>query len=803
MRILLASDHYPPFIGGAHRQTRLLASGMARRGHDVTVVTPWHGDLPTVEKDDGVVVHRIKQLRTALPALARDRRQRHQPPFPDPVTIWGLRRVIAATRPDVINVHGWFAFSVAAALGRRRIPLLVSARDYGYFCATRTLVQKGAPCDGPAPLKCLACAGSYYGAPKGWVTAAGVAMCRPLLVRKMTGLHSISSYVNEVTRRFLLGPGNPHMHGRFIEVTIPDFLAVDAPGVAGTDNPEVAAQLALLPNEPFILFVGAFRKVKGLETLFAAYRRLSSAPPLVLIGTFERDSPRDFPREAIVLTDVPHVAVMAAWDRAMFGVMPSLLPEPLGSAVAEAMSRGKPVIGTQLGGHVDMVDETNGILVPQGDAASLAQAMEELIRDPKRREAYGRAAAQRARTFAAPAVLPRMEQAYRDVIAAAEIEPMQDTTRDRLRILMVAPRSPLAQGGVERHVMEVSRRVVAAGADVEVLCAEPGGRAVSTVRRDGVLIRSVRAWPAKRDYYLAPRIWREVAREPWDLIHVQSYHTLVAPLAMLRALTLGVPYVVTFHGGGHSSRVRNRLRRAQRRALRPLLARAERLVATARFEIDLYGRELGLPREKFVLIPNGADLTAIDRSASERPGEPGLLASIGRLERYKGHHRVIAALPHVLEQQPDARLLVVGTGPYEAALHRQAAELGVDHRVEFTSVAAEDRSGMSALLQRVSLVVLLSDFETHPMVALEALAVGRPLLVADRGGLGELAADGLARAVPPDEIPRAVGHAILEELARPQQRGAPQLTSWDECVSRLLELYGSLALTRSHAKSLL
>ncbi len=357
---------------------------------------------------------------------------------------------------------------------------------------------------------------------------------------------------------------------------------------------------------------------------------------------------------------------------------------------------------------------------------------------------------------------------------------------------MVTPRNPLAQGGVERHVMEVSRRLLAAGVEVEVLCTEPGGPAVSSTHVDGILIRSVRAWPAKRDYYLAPRLWREMARERWDLVHVQCYHTFVPPLAMLRALTLGIPYVLTFHGGGHSSGLRNRLRRTQRRALHPLLARAERLVATARFEIDLYGRELGLPREKFVLIPNGGDLTTAEDGAFEVDGEPGLLASIGRLERYKGHQRVIAALPHVLAQRPDARLLIIGTGPYEGALRRQAARLGVERNVEFTSVPKEDRSEMVKLLKRISLAIFLSDFETHPMAALEAAAARRRLLVSDRGGLGEIAADGLARAVPADSTPHAIGSAILEELALPQQNHLPQLSSWDNCASKLLEMYGSL-----------
>lgn len=360
------------------------------------------------------------------------------------------------------------------------------------------------------------------------------------------------------------------------------------------------------------------------------------------------------------------------------------------------------------------------------------------------------------------------------------------------RILMVTPLSPLGHGGVERHVAEVSRRAAAAGAEVEVLCAEPGGPGETVEERSGVVIRSVRAWPRNRDWLLAPRIWRAMSREPWDVVHVQSYHTLVAPLAMLRALTLGIPYVVTFHGGGHSSQLRNRVRRAHRRALRPLLARAERLVAVARFEIDLYGGELDLPAERFELIPNGADLDVGASVNGEEPSGPAVLATIGRLERYKGHHRVIDALPHVLESEPDASLLVVGQGPYEPQLRRRAADLGLEDRIEFTSVPPNDPGGMAALLRRVSLVVLLSEFETHPLVALEAAAAGRRLLVADRAGLAELAEEGLARAVSPDEPPGVIGGAILEELARPQPERVPRLTTWDECAARLMDLYRSL-----------
>lgn len=365
-----------------------------------------------------------------------------------------------------------------------------------------------------------------------------------------------------------------------------------------------------------------------------------------------------------------------------------------------------------------------------------------------------------------------------------------------LRVLMVTPRSPLLQGGVERHVMETSKRLAAReDVEVEVLCTEPGGPALAEEERDGVAIRTVRAWPADRDWCLAPRLWREIKRARPDLIHVQSYHTLVAPLAMARALWLRVPYVVTFHGGGHSLQHRNRSRPLQRRLLGPLLRRAAKLVAVAGFEVEQYGEELGLPADHFALIPNGTDLSfaAVSANGGGAPdGAEPVIATLGRLEQYKGHHRVIAAFPEVLRRRPEAKLLVVGKGPYEGELRAQAVELGVADSVEFTSTPPDRPEAMAELLAGVSLVVLMSEFETHPLVALEAAAAGCRLLVADAGGLGELAADGFARAVPLEEPAPELAAAVVEELAKPPPEGRPELISWDECADRLLGLYRTL-----------
>jgi glycosyltransferase involved in cell wall biosynthesis len=421
LRILLVSDYYPPFIGGAHRQTQLLAQELHERGHTVNVVTVWSGGLPEEEVDDGVYVYRLKQLRTWLPWLVRDERQSHQPPIPDPITVIGLRRIIRRVRPDIVHTYGWCSYSSAVALLGMDIPLLISARDYGYSCATRTLVCRGEEaCTGPSLPKCLPCAADLYGTPKGWIAALGVSVGRGLLKRKARGVHSISAYVQEIMRRdFLRDQSQAQSEHVITEAIIPSFREDDTNryynGDAGNQD-----YLDLLPPEKYILFVGALRRIKGINQLLTAYSRLVAPPPLVLIGTLESDSPREFPPGVIVLQNFPHRAVMAAWDRCLFGVIPSLLPEPLGSVVYEGMSRGKAVIGTTPGGHTDMiVHGETGLLVPSGDIDTLAQTMAELIAQPELRERLGTAAKERSNLFTASVAVPQFERLYQQIVDRA------------------------------------------------------------------------------------------------------------------------------------------------------------------------------------------------------------------------------------------------------------------------------------------------------------------------------------------------------------------------------------------------
>lgn len=379
----------------------------------------------------------------------------------------------------------------------------------------------------------------------------------------------------------------------------------------------------------------------------------------------------------------------------------------------------------------------------------------------------------------------------KDVIAgtpAAEQTRSATTGLDPLRLLLVTPRYFPFTGGVEHHVYQVARQLARAGVDVTVLTTNPGGWLPMEEQTEGIKIRRVRAWPAKRDYYFAPGIYHVITGGNWQLVHIQSYHTLVAPVAMIAALRAKIPYVVTFHGGGHSSHLRAALRGIQQALLRPLLARSDRLVAIATFEIASFSKKLRLAEERFALIPNGSDLPRIPQLDAQ-PQDSTVIASVGRLERYKGHHRMIAALPKILEHRPDVHLWIAGTGPYERELQWQAQALGVADRVEIRAIPATERQRMAEELSRTALVVLLSDYETHPIAVLEALALGRPVLVTKTSGLAELADQGLARAIPLESTSEQIAAAVLEQLRQPLVPDSIHLPTWDDCANTLLALY--------------
>ncbi len=363
-----------------------------------------------------------------------------------------------------------------------------------------------------------------------------------------------------------------------------------------------------------------------------------------------------------------------------------------------------------------------------------------------------------------------------------------DQTLERpVRILMVCPRYLPEVGGTEVHVREVTRRLSALGSfEITVLATDRSRRLPRQEVVEGISVLRVPSWPRGRDYYLAPGIAAVIRQRSWDLVHCQGIHTPVPLLAMISARRVGIPYLVTFHTGGHSSRLRNSMRTTQWRLAGPLLRNAVSLIAVSRFEAVALARHARLGDKRVIVIRNGG---ALPSPHTGTVAVPGRIVSSGRLERYKGHHRVIEALPHVMREIPEAHLLILGSGPYESNLYKLARHLGVSDRVSIKYVAPADRRGMATTLAESSVVAALSDYEAHPVAVMEALCVARPVVGYDIAGLSELSAAGWVRGVPCGAPAAAVARELVKAMSSPSLVDHAQLPSWDSCADQLAHVY--------------
>ncbi|HVU71683.1 MAG TPA: glycosyltransferase family 4 protein, partial [Mycobacteriales bacterium] len=355
---------------------------------------------PEGDAGDGVRVHRIGSAwAERVPGAYSDSDHRPHVPAPDPGVAAALRRLVAAERPDVVVAHNWIAWSYLAVKHADSPPLLWTLHDYSAGCHKRSRLPApriGRTCPGPRLSRCVACGTEQYGALRSAALATSLRVSTATLLRRAERIVAVSRAVAAAAEPVVERP---------VDV-IPTALADGLADVARTTpRPD------FLPAEPYLLFAGALGRHKGVHVLLDAHRRLGRRPPLVVLGTPRADQPQEWGPGVTVRTDVPHEQVMAAWRHALLGVVPSVWAEPWGHVAAEAATVGRAVVASRTGGLVDVVqDGVTGVLVPPGDPAALAAALQELLDDPDRRARMGAAGARRAESFTVSHITERVEQ---------------------------------------------------------------------------------------------------------------------------------------------------------------------------------------------------------------------------------------------------------------------------------------------------------------------------------------------------------------------------------------------------------
>jgi glycogen(starch) synthase len=374
---------------------------------------------------------------------------------------------------------------------------------------------------------------------------------------------------------------------------------------------------------------------------------------------------------------------------------------------------------------------------------------------------------------------------------------------------------PVVYGGLGRHVHALAEAQAALGHDVVVVTQADGPANLDEIVNDVRVIRvpqdpprvprtELIAWVMGFDHSVT-RAGVRLARE-WTPDVVHGHDWLVTQAAATMRTLFEVPLVATIHAteaGRHQGWLPGEMNRSIHTMEWWLTYEARRVITCSSHMSWEVTRLFELPAEKVDVIPNGIDVTRwsgasvdAERTRGELAPDGPLVVYSGRLEWEKGVHDLLEALPAMRARHPGLRLAVVGEGSQASELARQAAELGVTADVTFVGWVEDD--ALVALAAAADVAVVPSIYEPFGLVALEAAAVGTPLVVADTGGLREVVEHGVTGLRFAARDVEALTHAVSallddEVLARRLVRDARDVVerdySWHHIAARTVEVY--------------
>jgi glycosyltransferase involved in cell wall biosynthesis len=315
-------------------------------------------------------------------------------------------------------------------------------------------------------------------------------------------------------------------------------------------------------------------------------------------------------------------------------------------------------------------------------------------------------------------------------------------------------------GGAQEHLYGLVTRIDTSRFDVAIVSLSPGA-AVRKLERAGF---DVLVLDEPDDAIAVGALAAHMVGFRPDVIHNHMYRAeLVGTRAAIALGEVGHrrPYVVSTV---HSSRVRSE---EDREMLRVLTPHMDQLIAVSRAieaKLESEGRTTAPIRR----IYNGVDLSRYENQEpsctlpEEYGMEPGsqIVGVVARLEPEKGHPTLLEAWPTVLRSCPDVYLLIVGEGSRRDALEALARDLRIAHRVVFTG----RRDDVPAVTAALDVAVLPSYREAQGLSILEALALSRPVVASNVGGIPEVITDGVTGLLVPPHDPDALAAAIIRLL---------------------------------------
>jgi phosphatidyl-myo-inositol alpha-mannosyltransferase len=371
-----------------------------------------------------------------------------------------------------------------------------------------------------------------------------------------------------------------------------------------------------------------------------------------------------------------------------------------------------------------------------------------------------------------------------------------------VKVGLVCPYSFDVPGGVQNHVLDLARVLIARGHDVSVLApgdedgdhpdfVVPAGRSVPIPYNGSVARLSF--GPVS---YARVRRWLKA--EQFDVLHV---HEPVAPsLSMLALIEADGPIVATFHTANPRSKVLT----AFQGILQPFMEKITGRIAVSELARQVQVEHLG---GDAVIIPNGVDVGYFAR-ADEFPGYPRDGGTIGFLGRYdeprKGMSVLLDALRPMVASFPDLELLIAGSGDAEKLLEEAGPELAGHLRL-LGRVSELDKARMLASVDVYC--APNTGGESFGMILTEAMSAHAAVVASDldafRRVLDGGSAGWLFKVGDPDALRSALIHALTHPAARAAKtRRAAEVVrpyDWSTVTDRILQVYETVVASDPRA----
>lgn len=328
----------------------------------------------------------------------------------------------------------------------------------------------------------------------------------------------------------------------------------------------------------------------------------------------------------------------------------------------------------------------------------------------------------------------------------------------------------LAIGGLQQVVVNLCRSIDREKFDVSVLCLRYLGEFVPQIEELGIkVIFLPQREDGRTDHFAFLKVAKVLEDEKIDIIHTHNTQpffdgTLAAILKRVKAV------IHTDHCRAFPDKKRYMF------AEWLVSHYASKVVGVSDHTSENLVKYEHISRKKIVTIPNGIDETIyeidVNRDAKKKElgiERDGFIIGLGvRLSKQKGITYLIKAMPAIINEFPEITLVIAGDGSEKDNLVKEAEKLGVLDHMIFTG----PRLDVSELLKLFDLYVLPSIFEGLPMVLLEAMAAGCPIVATDVGGNSTAITHrdngSLVKSEDPDAFATEVVAVLKDEILRKQ-----------------------------------